>query len=84
MNNSVIKLSACFLLTLVLGTSCGSKYNKTKFEDPNAENADVYGDVNNTEPLQLANPAAADPAVGAISKEVAPKFRERIEQTIQR
>ena len=84
MNNTVLRILSASFLAVILFTSCGSKYNKTKFKDPNFESPEIYGEVGNPEPLQLARPYTPDTNVAAESKEVTPKFREKVEQSVQR
>lgn len=83
MSKSAFKSISCTLLFVALLSACGSKYNKIKFPDPNEGNSEVYGNVGG-EPLTVAEPSKADPAVGEVSKEAAPKFREQIEAGIQK
>lgn len=83
MNKSVLNIIASTVFTVAVLSSCGSKYNKIKFEDPNADNSEVYGNIGG-EPLTVENPSKGDPAVGEITKEAAPKFREQIEASVQR
>lgn len=83
MNRSVLSIFASTLFVAAILSSCGSKYNKIKFDDPNADNKEVYGNVGG-EPLTVETPSKADTAIGAISKEAAPKFKEQIEATVQK
>ena len=83
MNRSVLSIFASTLFVTAILSSCGSKYNKIKFEDPNSENKEVYGNVGG-EPLTVEKPSKADPTIGAITKEAAPKFKEQIEATVQK
>ena len=82
MKKSVITLLSFAVLAISI-SSCGSKWNKLKFKDPNADNKDVYG-VKGGEPIQLSGKYTPDPAVAELSKEGTPKFREQIEASIQR
>ena len=83
MNKSVLRVIALSLFAVAVLSSCGSKYNKTKFSDPNADNSEIYGNVGG-EPLTVENPSKPDPAVGEITKEASPKFKEQIEASVQR
>ena len=83
MNKSILSVIATSLLAVAVLSSCGSKYNKLKFDDPNSENKEVYGDVGG-EPLTVATPSKADPSVAEISKEGTPKFREAVEASVQK
>ncbi len=83
MNKSILSVIASSLFAVAILSSCGSKYNKTKFEDPNAENETVYGNVGG-EPLTVETPSKADPSVAAISKEGTPAFREAVEKSVQK
>lgn len=83
MNKSVLRIFASALFVTAIVSSCGSKYNKIKFEDPNGGNKEVYGNVGG-EPLTVETPSKADAAVGAVSKEAAPKFKEQIEASVQK
>ena len=81
MNKPAFKL--IFLAVFALSiASCGSKYNKLKFKDPNEGDKEIYGNIGG-EPLHVSNPSKPDPSVGEISKPNAGKFREQIEATIQ-
>ena len=81
MNKPFVKVILVSIFALILA-SCGSKYNKLKFKDPNDGDKTVYGDVGG-EPLTVTTPSKPDPSVGEISKPNAGKFREQIEATIQ-
>ncbi|MBC7388182.1 MAG: hypothetical protein H7329_03130 [Opitutaceae bacterium] len=81
MNKYLVKLIILSIFSLVLA-SCGSKYNKLKFKDPNDGDKAIYGDIGG-EPLTVTTPSKPDPLVGEISKPNAGKFREQIEATIQ-
>jgi hypothetical protein len=83
MNRSVLGIIASSLFVTAILCACGSKHNKIKFEDPNLDNKEVYGNVGG-EPLTVETPSKADPAVGEILKQVAPKFKEQIEATVQK
>jgi len=83
MNKSVLRVIASSFFVVAVLSSCGSKYNKIKFPDPNADNTEVYGNIGG-DPLTVETPSKADPAVGAITKEAAPKFKEQIEESVQR
>lgn len=83
MNKSILRIIASTFFVTAILSSCGSKYNKIKFDDPNADNKEVYGNVGG-EPLTVETPSKPDAAVGAISKEATPKFKEQIEATIQK
>ena len=82
MNKSILTLILSSLFVVLLA-SCGSKYNRIKFPDPNETNKDVYGNKGG-DPITVAEPTKPDPAVGEISKPNAGKFREQIEASIQK
>ena len=81
MNKLFVKLIILSIFSLVMA-SCGSKYNKVKFKDPNEGDKTVYGDVGG-EPLTVTTPSKPDPTVAAISKPNNAKFLEQIEATVQ-
>jgi len=83
MNKSVVTFISTFLFAVAFLSSCGSKYNKIKFHDPNEGSTEIYGNIGG-EPLTVTEPSKSDPAVGDIAKEAAPKFREQIEATVQK
>ena len=83
MNKSVVRIIASSLFVVAVLSSCGSKYNKLKFHDPNEGNTDVYGNIGG-DPLTVTTPSKADPAVGEITKEAAPKFKEQIQAVVQK
>jgi hypothetical protein len=83
MNRSVLRIIASTLFVAGILSACGSKHNKIKFEDPNRDNKEVYGNIGG-EPLTVETPSKPDAAVGEISKEAAPKFKEQIEATVQK
>ena len=83
MNRSVLRIIASTLFVTAILSSCGSKYNKIKFDDPNADNKEIYGNIGG-EPLTVETTSKPDAAVGAISKEGTSKFKEQIEATVQK
>ena len=83
MNKFASKIVLASFVGMSLLSSCGSKYNKTKFKDPNEGSQKVYGDIGG-EPLTVTTPSVADPSVGEISKEATPKFREEVEKAFQK
>lgn len=72
-----------FAVLAIAASSCGSKWNKLKFKDPNADNKDVYG-VKGGEPIQLSGKYTPDATVAELSKAATPKFREQVEASVAR
>ena len=83
MNRSVLRIIASTLFVAAILSSCGSKYNKTKFDDPNVDNKEVYGNIGGA-PLTEETPSKADASIGAISKEAIPKFKDQVDATVQK
>lgn len=82
MNKSVLRVIGFLLFVTATLASCGSKYNKLKFHDPNEGNTEIYSE--GTEPKQLAEPAKPDAAQGEEVKKIASDFRGVVEKSIEK